>query len=147
MGKRRGTEKRKLDALLNVRMPMAMHSAILNEADRMGITTISLCRKILADALPHIDPADAISITAPLKFEMPSIVHELAHAREAAAELTGQLVQAAKRYRESGDAEAHHQAEQVLTLARRATGELLDLGDEIARGWKEMHRRRDAVQA
>lgn len=133
---RRGTEKRALTALVNVRTSPALRAALDAEADRRGLTAIALARQILVDALPDIDPAEAHPVPRRERFEMPEIVHEMASAREAAAEATGALVMAARRYRETGQHEAHAEAEAVLKTMRRAAGELLDLGDEIARAWK-----------
>jgi len=136
-GKRRGTEKRQLGALLGVRTTPAMKAALEERAAREGITPNSLARTILANALP-VDPREAVAIPArvPAFAPPPGIVHELAHARETAAEAVGMLVQASRRYREMGMAETHADAEAVLRTMRMAAAELLDLSADIAREWR-----------
>jgi hypothetical protein len=134
--KRRGTEKRALNALINVRMSPTLKNAIEREAQRLGLTPIAYVRQILVQAVPETDPADAVPIKARDFVPPPGIVHELASARETAAEAVGMLVQASRRYREMGMAETHADAEAVLRTMRMAAAELLDLSADIAREWR-----------
>jgi len=136
--KRRGTEKRALNALINVRMSPTLKSAVDAEAHRLGLTPIAYVRKILVEAVPDADPADAVPIRAraPDFAPPPAIVHELAQAREVAAEACGMLVKAAARYRIEGMSEKHEEAEVALRIVRRAAGELLDIQAGIAREWR-----------
>lgn len=140
--RRRGTEKRQLTALVNVRMPPGLKLALEAQAEIEGLTPVAMARKILADHLPNADPADAVPIPSRSAdfLAPPHIVHEMASAREAAAEACGMLVQAARRYRETGMAEQHAEAEAVLRMMARAAGEMLDLSAEISQEWKSFMR-------
>lgn len=125
--------------MVNVRLPAGLHAAVRMQAEARGITDAALVRAIVVGALPEADPLDALPLprAKPPAFAPPGIVHDLDHAREAAAEATGMLKQAARRYRESGMVEDHAEAEAVLTRMRRAATDMLDLHAAITQEWRD----------
>lgn len=125
--------------MVNVRLPAGLHAAVRARAEAQGITDAALVRSMLAGAMPETDPADAAILprARPPAFAPPGIVHDLDHAREAAAEATGMLVQAARRYREGGMVEDHAEAEAVLTRMKRAATDMLDLHAAITQEWRD----------
>lgn len=125
--------------MVNVRLPAGLHAAVRRRAQAENVTDAALVRMMLAGAMPETDPADAAILprARPPAFAPPGIVHDLDHAREAAAEATGMLVQAARRYRESGMVEDHAEAEAVLTRMKRAATDMLDLHAAITREWRD----------
>ncbi len=138
MAGRRGTEKRMLARMVNIRMSAELHAALQSEAARQGITDTSLARAVLAEAFTW-DERDAPRIPryAPPYAPPPGIALDLRAAREVAGETCGAAIQLAHAARLDGMAAHHAELEQIIPRLRRAAFELLDLSDQITRDHRQ----------
>lgn len=120
----RGTERRRLSGQVLVRLPSGTAAAVVTRAAAAGLTEAAWIRCQLVDLL-GADPADAVLVAArrPPRPPAPAHVLEVARLREAVAEMTGALVQAAIRSREGDRLDTHAAIEAVLPDVRRAVRE------------------------
>lgn len=137
-----GTNKRKLSHFMNVRMSGTLYEALHDEAERRGISDISLCREILVANLPDTDPADVQPrkrLAEPYA-PPPDIVQDLRACREAAAEATGAAVMLAKLAREESLSVHHDELERIIPRLRSSAFQFLELADLITRDHREFLR-------
>lgn len=134
---RRGTEKRALPHMVNVRMTADTFRAIRSRALSEGVTDATIARQILAEATTG-EVADVQPVPRPaVPFSPPpEIVADLRATREACAEATGALVQLAAIARREGLAGHHAELEHIIPHMRRSAFEFLELSDEITRAWR-----------
>jgi hypothetical protein len=134
---RRGTEKRKLVRMVNVRLSAELATALSAAARRENISDASFARAILAEALTW-DELDALRVprAAPPYCPPPGIAMDLRAAREAAGESCGAAIQLAGLARIDGMAAHHHALEQIIPELRRSAMELLGLADVITRDYR-----------
>lgn len=139
MNRMQGTNRRRLKSLVNVRLSERLADAVRRHAKSMDLTDAAFVRALIVAHIPDADPADAAPVRRSLHAPFlppPSVVHDLDHAREVAAEATGMLKLAAQRYRETGMSEQHADAEVLLLTMREAATSLLHLHADITARWR-----------
>lgn len=137
--KKSETNKRQLNRIINVRMSQTLYDSIHLEAERRGISGISLCRGILVSQVPDADPLDVQPRRRPTEpyAPPPEIVHDLRACREAAAEATGSAIMLAKLAREESLSIHHDDLERIIPRLRSSAFQFLELADTITRHHRE----------
>lgn len=137
MAKSSGTSRRKLRALVNVRLPESLATTLRARAMDAGLTDAAFVRSVLVDVLgtdlsdAHPRPRALPPYAAP-----PGLVGDLRVAREASGEATGAMVQLARLAREEGLTAHRDELERLIPSMRWCANAFLDLADGMTRHWR-----------
>ena len=121
----RGSERRRMEEQVLVRLSAGMAAIVQRGAKDTGLSKATWVRMQLAEQLGG-DPEDVVPVRAQRAPRPPAAAHvvELAGLREVVAELAGALVQATIRSREGGRLDTHAAIEQVIPGVRKAVRDL-----------------------
>lgn len=122
-----GTETRRMDRQVLVRLPEQLATAVAAAAETDGLTAAAWLRQRAVDAT-GADPAHARP-SAPV-LEPAADVAELGRLIRTLGMTTGAVVQLARAVRETGTA-GHAEVEAVLAKLRGVQGELVDTLEDI----------------
>jgi hypothetical protein len=118
--KGRGTEMRKLNNQVLVRLTDDQRQEVAIHARAAQLTLASWLRLLIADAVA-VDPGPTTRATAP------ELILEIAKLREVLAEISGALVQAAIGCRQEGRPVEHEEIERLIPVVKAAVRNVDDL--------------------
>jgi hypothetical protein len=127
-----GSEKRRMEMAVTVRMPEDLAVHCRDVAERAKLSVASWLRALAVEATTNIEVHRRPSKPRPqLPPAPPGIILELAGLREVVAELGGALVQSAIAAREGGRLADHAEIEAVIPKVKRAVVDLDRLKEKL----------------